>query len=67
MTAESPYVPVDGEAYYGTPNPCRNRSLVDGHAAALRFMQHHYTTFSHHNSFWPLDGENTSCTVHAAC
>jgi hypothetical protein len=60
MTQESAYVPIDGEAYWGTPNPAKNRSLVTGHAAALRFFQHHYTTFSHHNSFWPLDQENTS-------
>ena len=39
MTAEAPYLPIDGEAYYGTPWPAKNRSLVDGHAAALRFAQ----------------------------
>jgi hypothetical protein len=60
MTQESPFVPIDGEAYWGTPNPMKNRSLVEGHAAALRFFQHHYNTFSHHNSFWPLDPENTT-------
>jgi hypothetical protein len=26
----------------------------------VRFAHHHYTTFSHHNSFWPLDPENTT-------
>jgi hypothetical protein len=60
MTMEAPFVPVDGEAYWGTPNPSKNRSLVEGHPAALRFFQHHYNTFSHHNSFWPLDPENTT-------
>ena len=47
----------DGEMYYGTPWPAKQRLLVDGHGAAFRMFQHHYTTFSHHNSFWPLDTE----------
>lgn len=27
--------------------------------SALPYRQHHFTTFSHHNSFWPLDPEPT--------
>ena len=32
---------------------------MDGHAAAARFAEHSYNTFSHHNSYWPLDTEAT--------
>jgi hypothetical protein len=50
---------MDGECYYGTPWPEKGRLLVDGHAAAFRYFVHHYSVFSHHNSFWPLDDEAT--------
>jgi hypothetical protein len=30
---------------------------VEGHSAALRMTRHSYRTFSHHNSFWPIDTE----------
>lgn len=56
---EGPFVAVDGEMYYGTPWPAKNRLLVDGHVAAERMVQHSYNTFSHHNSYWPLDSEAT--------
>ena len=56
---EAPFVAVDGEMYYGTPWPAKQRLLVEGHEAALRMVQHSYNTFSHHNSYYPLDDENT--------
>lgn len=56
---ESPFVAVDGEMYYGTPWPQKGRLLVEGHAAAERMLQHSYNTFSHHNSYYPLDSEET--------
>ena len=51
MTAESAYLPVDGEMYWrsGTTYP-----LVDGYAAALRLRRHHYTTLSIVHGFDPL-------------
>jgi hypothetical protein len=56
---EGPFVAVDGEMYYGTPWPQKKRLLVEGHAAAKRMVQHSYNTFSHHNSYYPLDTEAT--------
>ena len=57
MTLEAPFLAVDGECYYGTPWPSKGRLLVDGTNASRRMTEHRYTTFSHHNSFWPLDDE----------
>jgi hypothetical protein len=59
FSREAPYVAVDGEMYYGTPWPAKQRLLVEGHEAAVRMMQHSYRTFSHHNSYWPIDTEAT--------
>ena len=59
VSRETPFVAMDGECYYGTPWPSKGRLLVDGHAAALRHRRHHFTTFSMHNSFWPLDTEQS--------
>ena len=59
FTREAPFIAVDGECYYGTPWPAKQRLLVEGHAAAARMTEHSFNTFSHHNSFWPLDDEAT--------
>ena len=63
FSREAPFVAVDGECYYGTPWPAKKRLLVEGHHAALRMVEHSYNTFSHHNSFYPLDTEDTNCTL----
>lgn len=59
FTRESPFIAVDGKCYFGTPWPAKQRLLVEGHAAAARMTEHSYGTFSHQNSFWPLDDEAT--------
>jgi hypothetical protein len=59
FSREAPFVAVDGEMYFGTPWPAKQRLLVEGHQAASRMTEHHYRTFSHHNSYWPIDTEAT--------
>jgi hypothetical protein len=39
FTREAPYVAVDGECYYGTPWPAKERLLVEGHHAASRMVE----------------------------
>jgi hypothetical protein len=46
MTLESPYVPVDGELYWGDAG-----GKVDGLRAAIAMRHHHYTSFSIAHSY----------------
>jgi hypothetical protein len=52
MTAESPYVAVDGELFWSD-----QRTTVDGYQAAIRMRLHHYSSFSLAHSYSGQEGK----------
>lgn len=52
MTAESPFVPVDGELFWSDQS-----GKVEGLRAAIRMRLHHYTCFSLAHSFSDREGK----------
>ncbi len=52
MTAESPYVPIDGELFWGDQG-----GKIEGLRAAESLRRHHYTTFSLAHSYSEREGK----------
>jgi hypothetical protein len=51
-TNESPYVPVDGELFWGDQG-----GIIDGFAAAVRMRLHHFSSFSLAHSYSEREGK----------
>ena len=58
MTAESPYVPVDGELFWSDIE-----GRVDGFKAAQRMRLHHYSSFSIAHSYSEMEGKTLGIDV----
>jgi len=63
VVRESPFVPVDGELFW-TGQYCLKED-ADGIRAAMRFFQHHYTTFSLVHGFSELDQSTDRFSIDA--
>ena len=66
MGVESAYLQMDGEMFGQYGDDTKGNRGVDGHNASKRFRDHHYTTFSHVNSWAPIDG-GPQCSGRPGC
>ena len=66
MGTESAFLQIDGELFGQYGWNTKGDVGVTGHNASLRFRNHHYSTFSHVNSWAPIDG-GPQCSGEPGC